>query len=215
MTAKQKNYLIIKNVYRDKNLVNYLEKICQEENVKIVYEEVSSFDLFNQKKSIYTEFNANQTKDILLWSYSIPKLEYINYLYTDFEARYKITSRAVNNILNEKNTKTTTEETIKSYKPDGEYTFYVNCDFNNEENLDEDNKRLKMVIQDYLSFDWITPSITSLNNISTSNKKLTFKQKISNFFDKHSDKIRYFCYGIMLNSLIYMVIFTLQHFIVK
>src|SRR5574344_1841522 len=106
-TNKQKNYLVIKNVCSDKNLKEYLEQICQDEHINILYEEFNQFDIWNGKQSIYAQFDATPSSDMLLWSYDSIKLEYINYLYKDFEARYrntgKVVSRIIENVNNESN----------------------------------------------------------------------------------------------------------------
>ena len=81
MNTRTKNYLVIKNVCSDKNLISYLEQICQEENVSILHEEFNQFDLWNNKQSVYAEFNAKPNFDMLLWSYDTSKLDYVNYLY--------------------------------------------------------------------------------------------------------------------------------------
>lgn len=208
-TNKHKNYLVIKNVCSDKNLVSYLEQICQDENVSILYEEFNQFDIWNQKQSVYANFNAKNGSDILLWSYDSIKLEYINYLYKDFEARYKNTGNVVNRII----------ESV-----------------NNEENFDEDGELVDVTIQDnlssgwtinwnlkdYLSHDLSEESKESLRkNLNafywgvTELKKPTFKQKISNFYNKHVDKIMYLLCGIALSNIFFIIVLTLKYFAVK
>ncbi len=99
MNKLNKNYLVIKNVNQDKNLKQYLEQICYEEKVSILYEEFNQYDIWNQKQSVYSEFNASPSSDILLWSYEPCKLDYVNYLYQDFEARYRNAGQVVNRII--------------------------------------------------------------------------------------------------------------------
>ena len=212
MNKLNKNYLVIKNVQLDKNLTNYLEQICEEENVGIVYEEVGSFDLFNQKKSIYAEFNANQTKDILLWSYNISKLEYINYLYADFEARYKIANKAVGNILKEAGAKTSPKETISIPRLD--YVDYISLFYIDdiEKSLDEyflfkDQKNMaKKDLGAWATGDW---------KIAEPQKKPTFKQKIFNFYNKHEEKLAYIMCGFIISNLFCIISLILKYFMVK
>ena len=47
MNKLNKNYLVIKNVNQDKNLKQYLEQICLDEKVCILYEEFNKFDNIN------------------------------------------------------------------------------------------------------------------------------------------------------------------------
>ena len=55
--------------------------------------------MWNGKQSIYASFDATPSSDMLLWSYDLVKLDYINYLYTDFEVRYRNTGIVADRII--------------------------------------------------------------------------------------------------------------------
>lgn len=207
-TNKQKNYLVIKNVCLDKNLVSYLEQICQDEHVNILYEEFNQFDIWNGKQSIYAQFDAKHSSDIILWSYDSIKLEYINYLYTDFETRYRNTGNVVSRIIENISDGDNSDEGEKldiSIRDDLSSGWTINWN-----------------LKDYLSHDLSEESKESLRkNLNTfywgvtKLKKPTFKQKISNFYNKYSEKIIYFGVGFTLSNLFIIAVLTLKHFMVK
>src|SRR5574344_1186884 len=102
-TNKEKQYLVIKNVKKDNNLQKYIEKICEDENIQIIDEQVNNnIWMFEQKVSLYSEFKADFNYDILLCSYNKNKLDYVNYLYKQFEKKYKVTKKIIEKIYNEK-----------------------------------------------------------------------------------------------------------------
>lgn len=213
-TNKQKNYLVIKNVCLDKNLVSYLEQICQDENVSILYEEFNQFDIWNGKQSIYAQFDAKHSFDIILWSYDSIKLEYINYLYNDFEARYRNTGKVVSRIIENVNNESNLDEGEKldiAIRDDLSSGWNINWHFSNSISscLDSEQKRkLREDLRECLEK-------AENNNILMSNKKPTFKQKVSNFYNKHTDKIMYLFYGFTLSNIFCAIVLTLKHFMVK
>jgi len=208
MNKLNKNYLVIKNVNQDKNLKQYLEQICQDEKVSILYEEFNQFDLWNNKQSVYSEFNASPSSDILLWSYESCKLDYVNYLYTDFEQRYLNTGKVVNRII----------ESV-----------------DNGDNLDEGEK-LDMAIRDDLSYGeeyktirgaqyaYYNPSgitwTVQLDGSKTEfQKQLTsfqkFKQKVSNFYENWSYEIYSFIGGFAVCYMIFLTLLTIKNYVIK
>jgi len=206
-TNKQKNYLVIKNVCSDKNLVSYLEQICQDENVSILYEEFNQFDVWNGKQSIYASFNAESSSDMLLWSYDSVKLEYINYLYNDFKARYRNTGKVIDRII----------EKVSDFNDEGELVdiairddlssgWTINWDLKDclSHGLSEESKEsLRKNLASWATGDWA---------IDKSKEKLTFTQKISNFYNKYSEKIMDFEIGFIVCSIL---VLTLKYFMVK
>ena len=212
-TNKQKNYLVIKNVCLDKNLKEYLEQICQDEHVNILYEEFNQFDVWNQKQSVYAEFNAKPSFDILLWSYDSIKLEYINYLYNDFEARYRNTGKVVSRIIESADNGGNLDEGEKldiSIRDDLSSGWTINWNFSNylQSDLNSEQKRsLREKLASWATGDWA---------IDKSNKKLTLIQKISNFYNKYSEKIIYFGIGFATCDIVFLfLVLTLKHFMVK
>ena len=206
-TNKQKNYLVIKNVYLDKNLVSYLEQICQDENVSILYEEFNQFDVWNGKQSIYASFNAEPSSDMLLWSYDSVKLDYINYLYNDFEARYRNTGKVVSRII----------EKVSDFDDEGELVdIAIRDDLSSGWTINWD-------LKDCLSHDLSEESKESLRKnlnafywgVTKPNKQPIFKQKVSNFYNKHTDKIMYLFYGFTLSNIFCAIVLTLKYFMVK
>lgn len=235
MNTKTKNYLVIKNVNQDKNLKQYLEQICYEEKVSILYEEFNQFDIWNGKQSVYSEFNASPSSDILLWSYDENKLEYINYLYLDFEKRYRNAGQVVSRILESVNNGDNLDEgekldiafrdDLSSGIPSWSYTFKNNytqirpeikenainfgIDFSKclQHDLDEGQKdSLRKNLGTWATGDW---------KVDIPKKQLTFKQKVSNFYNKNVEKIMYVCSGIALSGSFFITLLTLKHFMVK
>lgn len=200
-TNKHKNYLVIKNVCSDKNLVSYLEQICQDENVSILYEEFNQFDIWNQKQSVYANFNAKNDSDMLLWSYDSVKLEYINYLYKDFEARYRNTGNVVNRII----------EKVSN--------------FDKDEKVDRDMR--KDLSPEYVIYNgkvggtyWMnTNSTWTSSNSCVKSKKETFfkifKDKLFNFYENWSYEIYSFLGGFIICYIFFITLLTLKYFVVK
>src|SRR5574344_748436 len=184
-TNKQKNYLVIKNVCLDKNLKEYLEQICQDEHVNILYEEFNQFDIWNGKQSIYAQFDATPSSDMILWSYDSIKLEYINYLYKDFEARYRNTGNVASRIIKSVDGGENLNESEKvdmSIRDDLNSGWTLNWNFSNYLSSDlnsEQERSLREKLGECLEK-------AQNNNILTSNKK------IFNFYNKYSEKIKYF-----------------------
>ena len=212
-----KNYLVIKNVCSDKNLKQYLEQICQDEKVIILYEEFNQFDIWNGKQSVYSNFNASPSSDILLWSYDENKLEYINYLYKIFEQDYIKSKNYLTNILESIEAEKEVDEGEKldmAIRDDLSSGWSVSFNLKDclqndlsEESKDSLRKNLGVALHSFKSQGWVS--------LGDNKKQLTFKQKISNFYNKHSDKITYLCYGITLSNVFLCAILTLKHFMVK
>lgn len=208
-TNKQKNYLAIKNVCSDKNLVSYLEQICQDEHVNILYEEFNQFDIWNGKQSIYAKFDATPSSDMLLWSYDSIKLEYINYLYKDFEARYRNTGKVVSRIVESVDNGGNLDEGEK-------LDIAIRDDLSSEWTINWD-------LKDCLSHDLSEESKESLHKnlnafywgVTKPNKQPTLTQKISNFYNKYSEKIMYFGIGFAISEIFFITILTLKHFMIK
>ena len=99
-TNKQKQYLVIHNVRHDENLQKYLEQICHDEHIQIIEEYVSN-NWFETKPSIYSEFKASATTDMLLCSYNKDKLAYIKYLYDDYEKKYMLAKNSITKAIEE------------------------------------------------------------------------------------------------------------------
>lgn len=209
---KQKNYLVIKNVCLDKNLISHLEQICQDEHVNILYEEFNQFDIWNGKQSVYAEFNATPSSDMILWSYDSIKLEYINYLYTDFEARYRNTGKVVSRIIENVSDGGNLDEGEKldiAIRDDLSSGWTINWNFSNylQSDLNSEQKRsLREKLASWATGGWA---------IDKSNKKLTLIQKVSNFYNKHTDKIMYLFYGFTLSNIFCAIVLTLIYFMVK
>src|SRR5574344_402593 len=234
-TNKQKNYLVIKNVCLDKNLKEYLEQICSDEKVSILYEEFNQFDIWNQKQSVYSEFNASPSSDILLWSYESCKLDYVNYLYSDFEQRYRNAGHVVNRIIESVNNEENLDEgekldiairdDLSSGIPSWSYTFKNNytqirpeikenainfgIDFSKylQHDLDEGQKdSLRKNLGTWATGDW---------KVDIPKKQPTFKQKVSNFYNKNAEKIMYFCAGIFVSNIFFLTLLTIKNIMVK
>ena len=239
MNKLNKNYLVIKNICSDNNLRQYLEQICEEENVNILHEEFNQFDIWNGKQSVYSEFDASPSSDILLWAYESCKLDYVNYLYRDFEARYRNAGQVVSRIIESVNNgdnldegeklDITIRDDLNSGIPSWSYTFKNNytqirpeikenainfgIDFSKclQHDLDEGQKdslrkNLGVALHDFESQGWVRLE---------PKKQLTFKQKVSNFYNKYSEKIMYFCTGIFVSNIFFLTLLTLKHFMVK
>lgn len=204
MNKLNKNYLVIKNVNQDKNLKQYLEQICDDENVSILYEEFNQFDVWNGKQSVYSEFNASPSSDILLWSYESCKLDYVNYLYKDFEQRYRNAGQVVSRILQS---------------------------VNNGDNLDEGEKVDKIIRDDltsngtikgaYYAFSSnpITWTMQLDNSKPQEKKQLTsfqkFKQKVSIFYESWNYEIYSFLGGFAVCYMIFITLLTIKNYMVK
>lgn len=212
MNKLNKNYLVIKNVNQDKNLKQYLEQICLDEKVSILYEEFNQFDIWNGKQSVYSEFNASPSSDILLWSYDENKLEYINYLYSDFEQRYLNTGKVVNRIMESVDNGDNLDEgekldiTIRDDLNSGWSVHYLQHDLS-EESKNSLRKNLGIALHDFKSQGWV--------GLESNKNKLTFKQKVSKFYNKHAEKIMYLIWGVALSNVFYAGLLTLKHFMVK
>ena len=217
MNKLTKNYLVIKNVNQDKNLKQYLEQICQDENISILHEEFNQFDMWNQKKSVYSEFNASPSSDILLWSYDENKLEYINYLYKDFEARYRNAGQVVSRIIKSVDNGDNLGESEKldiAIRDDLSSGWSISWNLKDclqhdlsDESKDSLRKNLGVALHDFESQGWV--------RLESNKKQITFKQKVSNFYNKHSERITYFCSGITLSNLFILVVLTIKNIMVK
>lgn len=217
MNKLNKNYLVIKNVNQDKNLKQYLEQICLDENVSILHEEFNQFDIWNGKQSVYSEFNASASSDILLWSYDENKLEYVNYLYKDFEARYRNAGQVVSRIIESVNNGDNLGEGEKldiAILDDLNSGWSISwnlkdCVQNDLSNESEEGlrKNLGVALHDFESQGWV--------RLEPKQTKLTFKQKVSNFYNKNAEKIMYLFWGIALSNVFFMIVLTLKNFMVK
>lgn len=215
MNKLNKNYLVIKNVNQDKNLKQYLEQICLDENVNILYEEFNQFDVWNNKQSVYSNFNASPSSDILLWSYDKNKLEYINYLYNNFEKDYIPTKNSIIKAIEE--TKENMDEGEKiniSIRDDLNSGWNISWNLKDclqhdlsNESKESLRKNLGVALHDFESQGWI--------GLEPKQKQPTFKQKVSNFYNKHSEKIMYFCTGIFVSNIFFLTLLTLKYFVVK
>ena len=225
---KEKQYLVIKNIRRDENLQKYLEKICQDENIQIIEEYVpQGFWIYTEEKpSLYSEFKANAGSDMLLCSYNKNKLEYVNYLYKQFEKKYKVTKNIIEKINNEKKI----DESEK-----------VEDSIRNELNSHND-------IFDpwtYPNIKWDIESTNTLNNIKDAYNKLCevnminqplpqvqsvkltvelpknktkfekFKDKTVKIFNKYEKEICGFGYGVLFMNIVFWIVLTLKHFMIK
>lgn len=205
MNKLNKNYLVIKNVCSDKNLRQYLEQICQEENVSILYEEFNQFDIWNNKQSVYAEFDAKPSFDLLLWCYDENKLNYINYLYSDFEARYrsvgKVVSRIVESMDNGDNLDEG-EKLDKAIRDDLSKGWTVhwhtpsNTQFNSHTQINPEIKENAECFTEYLNYDLNKSQKDNLRKnlgawatgdwkIGQPEKQPTLKQKVYKFYNKH------------------------------
>lgn len=217
MNKLNKNYLVIKNVNQDKNLKQYLEQICYEEKVSILYEEFNQYDIWNQKQSVYSNFNASPSSDILLWSYESCKLDYVNYLYKDFEARYRNAGQVVSRILQSVDNGDNLDEGEKldiAIRDDLNSGWSISWNLKDclqydlsNESKESLRKNLGVALHDFESQGWI--------GLEPKQKQPTFKQKVSNFYNKHSEKIMYFCTGIFVSNIFFLTLLTLKYFVVK
>jgi len=98
MSNSNKYYATIKNVYSNKILLEYLTTICESEHVKILSDFSSNI---NELFELYTELNAKPSNDIILYSYDKNRLNYVAYLYSEFEKRYRKTGITISNFMNE------------------------------------------------------------------------------------------------------------------
>lgn len=212
MNKLNKNYLVIKNVQCDKNLKQYLEQICREENISILYEEFNQFDIWNKKQSVYSEFNASPSSDMLLWSYESCKLDYVNYLYSDFEQRYRNAGRVVNRIIESIDNGDNLDEgeklgvAIRDDLSSGWGISWDLKDYLQHDLSDESKDSLRKNLNAWATGDW---------QVDTPKKQPILKQKISNFYNKNTNKITYFCAGIFASNIFFIILLTLKHFMVK
>ena len=217
MNKLNKNYLVIKNVNQDKNLKQYLEQICSDEKVSILHEEFNQFDMWNGKQSVYSEFNASPSSDILLWSYDENKLDYVNYLYSDFEARYRNTGLVVSRIIKSVDNGDNLGESEKldiAIRDDLSSGWSISWNLKDclqhdlsDESKDSLRKNLGVALHDFESQGWV--------GLESNKKQLTFKQKISNFYNKYSEKIMYVCAGIFASNIFFIILLTIKYFMVK
>ena len=217
MNKLNKNYLVIKNVNQDKNLKQYLEQICLDEKVNILHEEFNQFDMWNGKQSVYSEFNASPGSDILLWSYEPCKLDYVNYLYSDFEARYRNAGQVVSRILEsvdngdnlnegEKLDIAIRDDLNSGWSISWNLKDYLQHDLSNE-SKESLRKNLGVALHDFESQGWV--------RLESNKKQPTFKQKVSNFYNKHSEKTMYFCAGIFVSNIFFLTLLTIKNIMVK
>ena len=232
-TNKEKQYIVIKNVKRDINLQKYLENICDEENIQIIegYDKSQSvwFLVEQQKSNIYDKLNADFYRDMILCSYNKDKLEYVNYLYEQFEKKYKITKNIIEKINNEK--KIDESEKVENI-------------IRNELNSHNDISNAWTHVS-YPNTKWSVETTDILNNIKENYTKLCevnminqplaqvqsvkfdieipkdktkfekFKDKTINIFNKYKREIGGFGYGILFMNITVWIVLTLKHFMIK
>lgn len=217
MNKLNKNYIVIKNAQLDKNLKQYLEQICSDEKVNILHEEFNQFDVWNNKQSVYSEFNASPSSDMILWSYDENKLEYINYLYKDFEQRYMNAGQVVDRIIESVDNGDNLDEGEKVdivIRDDLNSGWSISwnlkdCVQNDLSDESEEGlrKNLGIALHDFESQGWV--------RLEPKQTKLTFKQKVSNFYNKNAEKIMYLFWGIALSNVFFIIVLTLKYFMVK
>lgn len=231
-TNKEKQYLVIKNVRRDENLQKYLEKICQDENIQIIEEYVSQgFWIYTEEKpSLYSEFKADFNYDILLCSYNKNKLEYVNYLYKQFEKKYKVTKNIIEKINNEKKIDESekVEDCIRNELNSHNdifdawtYSSYPTGKWNTETT---DIHILNNIKETYnkMYIDMINQPLPQVQSVKftvelpkNKTKFEKFKDKTVKIFNKYKKEINGFGYGILFMNVTVWIILNLKHFMIK
>lgn len=204
---KNKLYLPIKNARLNNVLYNKLEEICNDENVQIVQEQVST-NWFEPKPSIYSEHNLNVTRDVLLSSHSEQKLQYIHYLYEQYEKRFRHAGQFVTNVIEGKNKR---EDS--------------NVDIIVKDNLDSlryvvkfDNPNIKTHIHSSNNFkdEEYWAELRWQHDYLLENKKQEcFKEKLCKFYDRHESKIIRFTVGILSFLTWTLILLTIKNIMVK
>lgn len=196
-TNKQKQYLVIHNVRHDENLQKYLEQICLDEHVQIVEEYISS-NWFEPKPSIYAEFKASATSDMLLCSYNEDKLAYIKYLYDDYEKKYMLTKNSVKKAIEE--------------------TGFNESDAVDTMIRDDLSNGLRVSSAVYTIGADGTMIYYGQNYNKQESQPVKQKSKLENFYSFIEDwecEIWSFILGASVLSLIFTAVLTLKHFVVK
>ena len=207
-TNKQKQYLVIHNVRHDEKLQKYLEQICLDEHVQIVEEYVSN-NWFEPKPSIYAEFKASATSDMLLCSYNEDKLAYIKYLYDDYEKKYKLAKNSITKAIEETgfDESDAVDTMIRDDLSDG---WKVTVLGDAREN-----------VKTWATSSWTVDFNNNWTSMSLKTKKsepTKQKSKLEKFYSFIQDwkyEILLFIFGASVSSLIFITVLTLKHFMIK
>jgi hypothetical protein len=184
------------------------------------------------KPNLYAEFGAKPGFDILISSFSDKKLSFINYLYTDFEFKYKNAGKYIDTILSDKENeeKQQKQEDKKldiSNNSDDlvfKWSFILGSEEqddvivtqlkeNPETNIKKDNKNkekstLSEKIYNYLNTE---PNIEKGNK---NKEKSTLSEKIYNFINKNLEKIICIMVGFFICYTIFLILLTIKNFMV-
>jgi len=207
MNTKNKNYLVIKNVRLDKNLEKYLYKVCHDENVNIVEQYINPYSFMDvNKPNLYAEFGAKPGFDILISSFSDKKLSFINYLYTDFEFKYKNAGKYIDTILSNK------ENEEKQQKQEDK-----KLDISN--NSDDLVFKWSFILGSEEQDDVIVTQLkenpeTNIKKDNKNKEKSTLSEKIYNFINKNLEKIICIMVGFFICYTFFLILLTIKNFMV-